>query len=247
AKVLRKIIEIDEELCNGCGNCVLACQEGAIAIVDGKAKLISEFLCDGFGACIGECPTGALKIVEREAEEFDEEAVKAHLAKLKEEKLKEEKQGFSEFACGCPSHQLREFTITSVKEDLSEIPSALTHWPVQIRLIPSSAPFLEGAKLLVCADCVPVAYPNLHLKLLPEKKIMLGCPKFDPADLYIEKFAEILAKRNLESLELAIMEVPCCKGLLHILSEARKLAKREIPIKVYTISVKGTVLTEEVY
>lgn len=198
AKVLRKIIEIDEELCNGCGKCVLACHEGALAIVNGKAKLINEFLCDGFGACIGECPTGALKIVEREAE-------------------------------------------------LDRMTSALTHWPVQIRLIPPSAPFLEKAKLLVCADCVPVAYPDLHFTLLPEKKIMLGCPKFDPADLYVEKFAEILSRRNLESLTLAIMEVPCCKGLLYILLEARKLANKEIPIKVYTIGVKGEVLREEVF
>lgn len=198
AKVLRKIIEIDEELCNGCGKCVLACHEGALAIVNGKAKLINEFLCDGFGACIGECPTGALKIVEREAE-------------------------------------------------VDRMTSALTHWPVQIRLIPPSAPFLEKAKLLVCADCVPVAYPDLHLTLLPEKKIMLGCPKFDPADLYVEKFAEILSQRNLESLTLAIMEVPCCKGLLYILLEARKLANKEIPIKVYTIGVKGEVLREEVF
>ncbi|MFN3406896.1 MAG: ATP-binding protein [Caldimicrobium sp.] len=246
AKVLRKIIEIDEELCNGCGKCVLACQEGALAIIDGKAKLISEVLCDGFGACLGECPTGALKIVERVAEEFDEKAVEDHC------------QSFSALACGCPSHQLREFTPASAEgsssskegtqgESSLSIDSALTHWPVQIRLIPVSAPFLEGAKLLVCADCVPVAYPNLHLDLLPDRKIMIGCPKFDPIDEFIEKFAQLLEKRNLESIEVAIMEVPCCRGLIYTLLEARKLAKREIPIKVYVIGVKGMKIKEEVY
>ncbi|MFN3505603.1 MAG: ATP-binding protein [Caldimicrobium sp.] len=239
AKVLRKIIEINEELCNGCGKCVFACQEGAIAIIDGKAKLISEVLCDGFGACLGECPTGALKIVERVAEEFDEKAVEEY------------RQSFSALACGCPSHQLREFTSSSQegakKESSLSINTSLTHWPVQIRLVPPSAPFLEGAKLLVCADCVPVAYPTLHIDLLPGRKIMIGCPKFDPVDDYIKKFSEILGKRNLESIEVAIMEVPCCKGLLYILLEAKKLAKKEIPIKVYTIGVKGEKIKEEVF
>jgi len=232
AKVVRKIIEIDEELCNGCGKCVLACQEGAIAIVDGKAKLISEILCDGLGACIGECPTGALKIVEREAEEFDEEAVKKHLG----------------LACGCPSHQMREFKRTSQNTqntDATELTSALTHWPVQIRLVPPNASFLKNAKLLVCADCVPVAYPKLHTELLPDRKIMIGCPKFDPADSYIEKFSQILRDVPLESVEVAIMEVPCCKGLVYILNEARKIAKKEIPFKIYTIGVKGEILKEE--
>ncbi len=243
AKVLRKIIEIDEELCNGCGKCVLACQEGALAIIDGKAKLISEILCDGLGACIGECPTGALKIIEREAEEFSEEAVKEHLNHFR---AKETSEAFSSLACGCPSHQLQELTPFEKESETYSIPSALSHWPIQIRLIPASAPFLEEAELLVCADCVGVAYPQLHQKLLPGKKIMLGCPKFDPVDLYIEKFSEILEKRKLKSIEIAIMEVPCCKGLVYILLEARKLAKKEIPIKVYTISVRGEILKEEI-
>ncbi len=233
-KVKRKIIEINEELCNGCGKCVLACAEGALAIIDGKAKLISEVYCDGLGACIGECPTGALKIVEREAEEFDEKAVEEHLKGLKTSLAEEP---LSSLACGCPSHQLKEW---------EKVSSALTHWPVQIRLVPPRAPFLKGAKLLVCADCVPVAYPKLHIDLLPERKIMIGCPKFDPADLYIEKFTEILREVPLESLEIAIMEVPCCKGLVYILKEARKLAKKEIPFKVYTIGVKGEILEEEI-
>ncbi|MGC9017878.1 MAG: ATP-binding protein [Caldimicrobium sp.] len=243
-KVKRKIIEIDEELCNGCGKCVLACAEGALTIIDGKARLISEIYCDGLGACIGECPTGALKIVEREAEEFDEEAVHKHLKELKEGA---QKFSFTEtLACGCPSHQVREFKPQISKEFRGELSSALSHWPVQIRLIPPKAPFLQNAQLLVCADCVPVAYPRLHLDLLPEKKIMLGCPKFDPPELYIEKFAEIFSEVPLQSVEVSIMEVPCCKGLVYILQEARKLAKKEFLFKVYTISVKGEILSEEV-
>jgi len=242
AKVLRKIIEIDEELCNGCGKCVLACQEGAIAIVDGKARLISEVLCDGFGACVGECPTGALRIVEREAEPFDEKAVEEHL-----NRMKQSGQAFQPMmACGCPSTQVRSFEAEE-KPTLKpqDIPSALTHWPVQIRLIPTNAPFLKDAKLLVCADCVAVAYPELHTKLLPEKKVMIGCPKFDPADLYVEKFAEIFSKVPLKSVELAIMEVPCCRGLFFILDQARRLANKDFKFKVHTVGVKGEILRTE--
>jgi ferredoxin len=242
-KVRRKIIEIDETLCNGCGQCVTACAEGALAIIDGKARLVSEIFCDGLGACLGECPTGALKIVEREAEEFDEHAVEEHLKKMRSENLQ---SSGPQLACGCPSHQLRELEVCTRVSSGADIPSALSHWPVQIRLIPPTAPFLREAKLLVCADCVPVAYPKLHLELLPDRKIMIGCPKFDPAELYIEKFAEIFEKVPLESLEIVIMEVPCCKGLVYILNEARKLAKKEIPFKIYTIGVKGDILREEV-
>ncbi len=244
AKIKRKIIEIDEELCNGCGKCVVACAEGALAIIDGKARLISEVYCDGLGACIGECPTGALKIVEKEAEEFDEEKAKEHLKKLKESQFKSSEM--SQLACGCPSHQLRELTPQETKEFKGEIASALSHWPVQIRLIPAKAPFLREANLLVCADCVAVAYPKLHLDLLPDRKIMIGCPKFDPAELYIEKFAEIFSEVPIKGVEVAIMEVPCCRGLIYILNEARKLAKKDLSFKVYTISIKGEVLSEEV-
>ena len=241
AKVLRKIIEIDEELCNGCGKCVLACQEGAIAIVNGKAKFISEVLCDGLGACIGECPTGALWIVEKEAEPFDEVAVKKHL-----ERLEKGLNAHHTLACGCPSTQVRSFEGEERPSiELQDIKSSLTQWPIQIRLVPSKAPFLQNAHLLVCADCVAVAYPELHTKLLPGKKIMIGCPKFDPAELYIEKFAEIFSEVPLQSVELAIMEVPCCRGLFLILDSARRIAKKDLKITVYTIGVRGDILKRE--
>lgn len=244
AKVKRKIIEINEELCDGCGKCVIACAEGALAIVEGKARLISEVYCDGLGACIGECPKGALKIVEREAEEFDEEAVHEHIKKVKNGQVKLFEM--PTLACSCPSHQLKEFIPEGSEEFKGKIVSTLSHWPVQIRLIPAKAPFLRDANLLVCADCVSVAYPRLHLDLLRDKKIMIGCPKFDPVELYVEKFTEIFSEVPLKGIEVAIMEVPCCRGLIYILNEARELAKKEISFKVYTIGVKGEILSEEV-
>ncbi len=224
AKVLRKIIEIDEELCDGCGLCVSACEEGAIQIIDGKAKLVSEKLCDGLGACIGECPRGAIKIIEREAEPFDHKAVEEHLKRLREKKG-------PEVPCS---------TVTELTE------GALSQWPVQIRLIPPFAPFLKGAELLVCADCVPVAYPHFHSKLLAGKKVMIGCPKFDPAEEYVARFEAVLKEAAPKGITLAIMEVPCCRGLALIVEEARRRSGTNIPIVLKVISVKGEELHEEV-
>ena len=235
-KVLRKIIEIDEELCDGCGQCVPSCAEGAIQIIDGKARLVAENLCDGLGACIGNCPKGALKIVEREAEEFDHNAVEEHLKNLRAKET---------LACGCPGSEIREFKPVVTESTRTEIPSALTQWPVQIRLLPPTAPFLKGADLLIAADCVPVAYPELHTKMLPGKKILIGCPKFDPAEEYVARLSELLKEALPRSLTLAIMEVPCCRGLAVILKEARRRAGMGIPIKVQVVSVKGEILGEE--
>ncbi|QJA06225.1 4Fe-4S ferredoxin [Thermosulfurimonas marina] len=238
AKIMRKIIEIDEELCDGCGQCVTACEEGAIQIVNGKARLVSEKLCDGLGACIGECPRGALRIVEREAEAFDHHAVEEHLARLRAE-------AESPLACGCPGSQVREFTPEGPAPAKGEIPSALSQWPVQIRLVPPTAPFLREADLLVAADCVPVAYPELHLRLLPGKKILIGCPKFDPAEEYVARLAEVLRVAQPRSVTLAIMEVPCCRGLAVILEEARRRAGSDIPLEVKVISPRGEIVREE--
>ncbi|SEM54503.1 4Fe-4S binding domain-containing protein [Syntrophus gentianae] len=222
-KTKRKIIEIDEELCNGCGQCVSACAESALALVDGKARVVSDNLCDGLGACIGECPTGALKIVEREADEFDHSAV--------------------EMARRCPSSQV-VVSFPSVVTSAESRPSTLSHWPVKIRLVPEGAPFLKGADLLVVADCVPVAFPDLHGKLLPGRTVMVGCPKFDETDAYVEKFAGIFRNAGLKRVTVAIMEVPCCSGLPRIVRRAMDLAGKNIPLDIVVISRQGKIIDE---
>ncbi len=222
-KTKRKIIEIDEELCNGCGQCVSACAESALALVDGKARVVSDNLCDGLGACIGECPTGALKIVEREADEFDLQAV--------------------EMAQSCPSSQV-VVSFPSVVPSAESRPSTLSHWPVKIRLVPEGAPFLQGSDLLVVADCVPVAFPDLHGKLLPGRAVMVGCPKFDEADAYVEKFAGIFRNAGVKRVTVAIMEVPCCSGLPRIVRRAMDLAGKIIPLDIVVISRQGKIIDE---
>lgn len=233
-KVKRKIIEIDEELCDGCGLCIPSCQEGALQIVDGKARLVSESICDGLGACIGECPKGALRIVEREAEEFDEESVKKHLESHREEVLQ----------CGCPStlvQRIEPLEVEEVAEERKAKVVNIRNWPVQINLIPSSAPFLKGAELLVCADCVPVAYPHFHSTFMDGRVVMVGCPKFDDVDGYIEKFSEIFRSSDIKSIHTVIMEVPCCGGLPLILKRAMEKAQKEIPMKETIVDIRGRI------
>lgn len=245
-KVNRKIIEIDEELCDGCGNCVPSCAEGAIKIVEGKAKVLADQLCDGLGACIGECPTGALRIVEREADDFDEAAVEEHLLIRKGETPPEP----ASLACGCPSTHIQTFVPADACREANEpathqsAGSALSHWPVQIRLVPSTAPFLKNADLLVTADCVPVAYPDFHRDFLRGKVVMLGCPKFDDVRAYAEKFADIFRTANIRSVTVLDMEVPCCSALPQIVRDAMKAAGREIPLEEITITSQGDVLDQ---
>lgn len=243
-KVKRKIIEIDEELCDGCGLCVPSCAEGAIEIIEGKAKLVKDIYCDGLGACLGECPNGALTIIEREADEFDEEAVEEFLkSKKSDEATKEEV-----LACGCPSAQIQEFVPTQSRSEANKpvmqncITSALTHWPVQIRLVPPKAPFLKNADLLVAADCTPVAYPNLHNDFLKGKVVLLGCPKFDNVEEYIQKFTDIFKTADIRSITIVIMEVPCCSGLPAIVKRGLEIAGKDIPIEQIIISTQGQVL-----
>lgn len=237
-KVLRKIIEIDEELCDGCGECIPGCAEGALQIIDGKAKVVDDKFCDGLGACLGDCPNDALKIVEREAEEFDEEAVEKHL----EEQAGKEKP----MPCGCPSSQIMDFTPKVPKPEAVrvETESALSHWPVQIRLIPPDASFLKGADLLVLADCVPVAFPSVHADMLPGKAVMVGCPKLDDAQEYIDKFAAVFQKAGLKSVTVSIMEVPCCSGLVGIIEEAMKKSGANIPVNRIVVSTRGKIIEQ---
>ena len=250
-KVVRKIIEIDEDLCDGCGNCVPSCAEGALEIIDGKARVIADIYCDGLGACLGECPLGALQIVEREADEFDEEAVEELLEK---KKVEEPKVMPMAPAGGCPSARLQSFGSPEAAPGadpcqqanqpaaFDQTESALSHWPVQIMLVPPTAPFLKGADLLVLADCVPVAFPTLHRDFLQGKAVMMGCPKFDDAEHYIEKFAQICKQSGIKSLTSVVMEVPCCSALPMIVKRGMELSEVKIPMEEVVISTRGKVL-----
>ena len=250
-KTVRKIIEIDEELCDGCGNCVPSCAEGALKVIDGKARVVAEIYCDGLGACLGECPMGALKIVERQAEEFDEKAVEEHLAKKEQ---KEKLRQAPAFADACPSARLQSFgppkTAASSGPQADPTPSdaadltqsALSHWPVQIMLVPPTAPFLKGADLVVLADCVPVAFPAVHRDFIKGKAVMMGCPKLDNAQLYIEKFAQICKESGIKSITSVIMEVPCCGGLPMIVKKGMQMAGVDIPMEEVIISTRGKIL-----
>jgi len=247
-KTVRKIIEIDEELCDGCGNCVPSCAEGALEIIDGKARVIADIYCDGLGACLGECPLGALQIVERKADEFDEEAVEALLAEQKEQPQA------PAFSGGCPSARLQSFATPqpaiapgpqadlSRADDVDLTQSALSHWPVQIMLVPPTAPFLKGADLLVLADCVPVAFPTVHRDFIKGKAVMMGCPKLDDAQYYIEKFAQICKESGIKSITTVIMEVPCCGGLPMIVKKGMEMSGVDIPMEEVVISTRGQIL-----
>ncbi|GAB6887889.1 4Fe-4S dicluster domain-containing protein [Desulfothermus okinawensis JCM 13304] len=236
-KVLRKIIEVDEEKCDGCGQCVPACEEGAIQIIDGKAKLVAEKYCDGLGACLGECPNDAIRLIEREAEDFDEEAVEEYLSSKNKDKQDEK------LACGCPSNQVQILSKGDKQQNRGEkVKSALSHWPVQIKLVPPHAPFLQNADLLVVADCVAVAYPNLHADMLPGRVIMIGCPKFDDRDEYVEKFTQIFSNNNINSVEVLIMTVPCCSALPSIVKKGIEKSGKSITIKQTVINPEGNIV-----
>jgi ferredoxin len=244
-KSMRKIIEIDEERCDGCGQCVLSCAEGAIQVINGKAKLVSEIYCDGLGACLGECPQGALNIIEREAAEFDPEAVE-HYLKEKEEREKAARAASGSMGCGCPSSNIRMFEAAckQANEPVSreDAASALAHWPVQIRLIPPNAPFLKGADLLIAADCAPVAYPNFHRDFVQGKVVMLGCPKFDNVMEYVQKFTEIFKTSGIRSVTVLDMEVPCCSALPIIVKKAMEACEKQIPMEEIVIGVRGDII-----
>ena len=246
--VNRKVIQIDEDLCDGCGNCIVNCAEAALELVDGKAKLVADRYCDGLGACLGECPTGALKVVEREADEFDEQAVEHRLEALKHV---EQPTAEESLPCGCPSTRLQAFRQSTACEAANEpvtqttTRSALSHWPVQIRLVPPQAPFLKNAHLLVVSDCAPLAYPTFHRDFLQGRVVLVGCPKFDDAQVYLEKFAEIFKAADIRSVTTVFMEVPCCHGLPMIVKRAMEKAGKTIPMEHVVIGVQGDILKRE--
>ncbi len=233
--ILRNIVKIDEEKCDGCGLCVDACAEGAIKIVDGKAKLVSEIYCDGLGVCIGQCPQDAITIEKREADEFDEQATKEYLAKEKAT------QPQADFVCpGMMTQKLREKADTD-KSDTAEVLSQLSHWPVQLKLVSPNAPYFANADLLLVADCVPFAMGDFHNKFLKDRSIVVGCPKLDNSEFYIEKLAAILKANKLKSLTVVHMEVPCCFGLTHIARKAITSSGVKMPFEDVTIDLQGNV------
>jgi len=301
---VRKIIEIDEDLCNGCANCIPNCPEGALQVIDGKARLISDLFCDGLGACIGECPIDAIKVVEREAEPYNETVVMANIVKagkntiaahlkhlkghgemklyqeasdyLKNnniinplEEVKENKMETEEkLPCGCPSSKVMDLRdedkceghSTAIKEDAKTVSddkaskieqlikelnvkeSKLRQWPVQITLVPPSAPYLSGSDLLIAADCVPFAYPNFHEDMLEGKILLVGCPKLDDSEFYLKKFTDIFKENDIKSVTVAHMEVPCCFGMMSIVKQAVEQSGKAIPIKDINISIRGKII-----
>jgi len=231
-KVKRNIIQIDEALCDGCGACVPACAEGALAIIDGKARVISDVLCDGLGDCLGRCPRGALVITERDAEEFDESAVAGH-------RHAAARQGDASAAPCCPSEQLR--SDAGKAENGVQHLSELQHWPVQIRLVPPDAPFLQKADLLVAADCTAFANASFHRDFIRGRAVLIGCPKFDDREAYRKKLTDIFIRSDIRSITVAVMEVPCCQGLPRIVQEAVAAAGRHVPVETAVLSLSGAV------
>ena len=244
----RKIIEIDETKCDGCGLCVPACAEGAIRIVDGKARLVADTYCDGLGACLGECPRGAIKIVEREADPYDETANHAAVSAATQ-------QPKTPCATGCPGAAMRDLQLKvlptagpqmsrpSGHASVAEAP-ALSHWPIQLHLVPANAPFLHNADLFLVADCVPFACAGFHAEILRSRPVVIGCPKLDNAKAYVEKLAVMLTQSAVRSLTVVHMEVPCCSNLVRIADQAIGLAGRQLPVHEITISLSGEIRQE---
>lgn len=226
----RKIIKIDEEKCNGCGACAAACHEGAIEMINGKAKLTREDYCDGLGDCLPACPTNAITFEEREAPAYDEEAVKQ--AKLK--------KSASKLPCGCPGTQSKAIKREEVCETSVPAASMLQQWPVQIKLVPVNAPYFDGANLLVAADCTAYAYGNFHRDFIRNRITLIGCPKLDMVD-YTDKLTQIIANNDIKSLTIVRMEVPCCGGIENASKLALQRSGKFIPWQVVTITTDGRI------
>lgn len=244
----RKIVQIDEAKCTGCGLCIPNCAEGALRIVDGKARLITDRFCDGLGACLGHCPEDAITIIEREAEEFDEKAVEIHLQKQKEagHVNRPHSTPQPEFA-GCPSSKALQFQIPQSRAE--SVPkestvSQLAQWPVQLKLVPVEAPYFQDADLLIAADCVPFAYPDFHRDFLKGRAVVVGCPKLDDLQLYRQKLTAIFKANSIRSVTVPFMEVPCCFGLVKATEDAIEASGKDIPLKKVKIGIRGEIKPE---
>lgn len=228
----RNIVQIDQQKCDGCGLCVPACAEGAIQIIEGKARLVSDTYCDGLGACLGHCPQGAITIIEREAEAFDEKLAPTVAAGKRDSPI---------FAGGelpqCPGTKMG-----TIPQPGADQPG-LSNWPVQLHLVPPTAPFLQGADVLLVADCVPVAFADFHHRFVGRRPVIIGCPKLDDANAYVQKLARMIAGANIRSLTVVHMEVPCCLGLVRIAQAAMGVAGRQIPLEEVTISIRGRMIS----
>jgi Pyruvate/2-oxoacid:ferredoxin oxidoreductase delta subunit len=255
--MIRKIVKIDEDKCNGCGLCVPSCAEGAIQIIDGKARLVADKLCDGLGACLGDCPLDAITMIEREADEFDETAVEEHLKEQAPIALAHARPAHAAPAGGCPSSQVRSFAapiaggcpsarLMSIDRPAGEAapagapaPSRLAQWPIQLHLVPPTAPFLREADVLLAAACAPFAYANFHEELLKGKALLIACPKLDNAAPYLDKLVAMIQQSQVRSLTVVHMEVPCCTGLIHLARQAIAQSGRDIPLQTVRIGIRG--------
>lgn len=249
---VRKIVHIDQQKCDGCGQCVPSCAEGAIRIIDGKARLVSDVYCDGLGACLGHCPQGAIQIIEREAGQFDESAVEAHLAAEKPAPICEHPTGH------CPGAAVRSLGLNVLAStparpalppaaaggDSAARPSQLSHWPVQLSLIPPSAPFLQGADLLLTAQCAAFTMADFHETLLQRRPIAIACPKLDNSQAHLARLTAMLTMSDVKSLSVIHMEVPCCTGLVRIAQTAIRASGKSIPLHDVVISTRGEVLSQ---
>ena len=267
--MVRDIVVIDEAKCDGCGLCAKACAEGAIKIIDGKARLQADFLCDGMGACLGHCPRGAIRIEKREAAAFDEAAVEAQLSRkvghasaaVRAHPVAHTQpagcpssrtQGLAAAGAGagggCPGSRFAHFDRLAETSDndssAGELQSELTHWPVQLRLLSPMAPVLQGAHLLVAADCVPIAYADFHRKLLRGRAVVIACPKLDDPDGYVDKLAEMMRCNRPADITVAHMEVPCCTGILMMVLEARRRSGVEVPVIDVVVGIRGDILRQ---
>jgi NAD-dependent dihydropyrimidine dehydrogenase PreA subunit len=252
-KTIRKIVEIDEELCNGCGECIPNCAEGAMYIENGKAKIKADKLCDGLGACLGHCPMGALKIIEREADEFDEEAVHHELEAMKKA------EAAPSLGCGCPGPSMMTMNRPAgggcpgsraanldrpagghrtPAQDAAVKESYLGHWPVKLRLVPPEAPFLRGAEVIIAADCAPVALPGFNQRLAG-KVVMIACPKFDDPQPYLSKLVQMFRSSGIKKVQVLRMEVPCCTGLATLVKQAAQMAGTEVPVEDLVVTRMG--------
>ncbi|MFC1599067.1 ATP-binding protein [Patescibacteria group bacterium] len=248
----RKIIQINEEKCTGCGLCVNICAEAALEVIDGKAKLIKDFYCDGMGACLDVCPEDALKIVEKDASDYDTQKTYEHVKKTRGEDAAKEVHGIDNdqkeeepMKCGCPGSMMQDFTDKTENniDEKIELNSELRQWPIQLHLVSPLAPYLKNADLVVAADCVAFTYANFHQEFLKGKILIIFCPKLDAdQDIYKEKLIEIFKNQNINSITTVKMEVPCCSGVESLVDDALSAANKNIPVGNNTISIQGQII-----